>query len=345
MIGGEKTDTAGEVLMASAFPLDPAVVAGETTDVYFARTISVLRQAGINPVVTMEFFPQRDGILCGMKEALALLEGLLPKERSEVWALEEGAPIARKEVVLRITAPYADFGIYETALCGILAHCTGWATAARECVEAAKGIPVISFGARHVHPRVAPIMDYAAVVGGCVSCSSIAGARLAGVVPAGTMPHAFILCVGDTVRAVELFDQFLPSEVPRIALVDTFKDEVEESIRVAQALGRRLQGVRLDTPVERGRVTVDLVKEVRAHLDLHGFSWVQIVVSGGLTPDRIRAFVEAGAPVNAFGVGGYITSAPPNDFTADIHVVNGRPLAKRGRIPGLTPNPRLQRVW
>lgn len=331
--------------MAPSFPIDPEVLSGNTADVYFQRTISVLQRAGINPVVSMEFFPQRDGILCGMKEALALLEQVLPKEGSEVWALEEGTPVARKEVALRIKAPYTAFGIYETALCGILAHCTGWATAARECVEAAKGIPVISFGARHVHPRVAAVMDYAAVVGGCASCSSIAGARLAGVVAAGTMPHAFILCVGDTVRAVELFDQFLPAGVPRVALVDTFKDEVEESIRVAQALGDRLQGVRLDTPVERGRVTIDLVKEVRAHLNLNGFQHVQIVVSGGLNPGRIRAFVEAGAPVNAFGVGGYITSAPPNDFTADIHEVEGRPLAKRGRIPGITPNSRLKRVW
>lgn len=331
--------------MAPAFPIDPEVLSGDTADVYFQRTISVLQRAGINPVVSMEFFPQRDGILCGMKEALALLEQVLPKKGSEVWALEEGAPVSRKEVVLRITAPYTAFGIYETALCGILAHCTGWATAARECVEAAKGIPVISFGARHVHPRVAAIMDYAAVVGGCASCSSIAGARLAGVVAAGTMPHAFILCVGDTVRAVELFDRFLPPEVPRIALVDTFKDEVEESIRVAQALGKKLQGVRLDTPVERGRVTIDLVKEVRAHLDLNGFQHVQIVVSGGLNPERIRAFVEAGAPVSAFGVGGYITSAPPNDFTADIHEVEGKPLAKRGRIPGITPTSRLKRIW
>ncbi|MCS7206338.1 MAG: nicotinate phosphoribosyltransferase [Dehalococcoidia bacterium] len=331
--------------MTFAFPLDPQVVSGDTTDVYFVRTVTVLQKAGINPIVTMEFFPQRDGILCGMKEALALLEQVLPKDKSEVWALEEGTPVARKEVALRIKAPYTLFGIYETALCGILAHCTGWATAARECVEAARGIPVVSFGARHVHPRVAAVMDYSAVVGGCVACSSIAGARLAGVVAAGTMPHAFILCVGDTVRAVELFDQHLPPDVPRIALVDTFKDEVEESLRVARALGARLQGIRLDTPVERGRVTVDLVKEVRAHLDLHGFTQVQIVVSGGLTPDRIRAFVDSKAPVNAFGVGGYITSAPPNDFTADIHEVDGKPIAKRGRIPGLTPNPRLKRVW
>ena len=106
----------------------------------------------------------------------------------------------------------------------------------------------------------------------------------------------------------------------------------------------RLHGVRLDTPSERGRVTVDLVKEVRARLDLAGFPEVSIFVSGGITPERIRFFIESGAPVDGFGVGSYISGAKPIDFTADLHEVEGRPIAKRGRIPGLTPNPRLKRI-
>jgi nicotinate phosphoribosyltransferase len=306
--------------------------------------VSVLRNEGINPTVVMEFFPNRDGVLCGIKEVKTLLERILPGSVCEVWALAEGERVSRKEVTLRIKAPYCTFGVYETAICGILAQCTGWATAARECVVEAAGIPVVSFGARHVHPNVAHIMDYSAVVGGCTTCSSVLGARLAGVTPAGTMPHAYIICLGDAVRAAQLFDKHMPPEVPRVALVDTFKDEVEEALRVASAAGERLRSVRLDTPPERGRVTPELVKEVRAHLDLNGFKHVGIFVTGGITPERIRGFVQAGAPVEGFGVGSYITSAPPNDFTADIHEVEGRPVAKRGRLPGLTPNPRLQRV-
>ena len=136
----------------------------------------------------------------------------------------------------------------------------------------------------------------------------------------------------------------MPPEVPRISLVDTFKDEAEESLRVARELGDRLNGVRLDTPGERGRVTVDLVKEVRARLDLAGFSKVRIIVSGGLDQERIRHFIDTGAPVDGFGVGSYISGARPIDFTADIHEVEGRPIAKRGRIPGITTNPRLKRI-
>jgi nicotinate phosphoribosyltransferase len=304
--------------------------------------MTILSKEGLNPVVTMEIFPSRDGILCGMGEVLSLLRRVLPESSKGIWALNDGDAFHRKEVVLRITAPYQSFGLYETAMVGILAHSSAWATAARECVETAQGIPITSFGARRIHPLVAGVMDYAAIVGGCVSCSSIAGAKLAGIPPSGTMPHSLILVMGDTVAATLAFDKHMPPDVPRISLVDTFKDEAEESVRVARALGQRLAGVRLDTPGERGGVTPELVKEVRARLDLEGFKQVKIFVSGGVNPQRIRDFIESDAPVDSFGVGSYISGAKPIDFTADIHEVEGKPIAKRGRIPGVTPNPRLR---
>lgn len=326
------------------FEIGTSILNGDTADVYFHRTISILQAEGINPEVTMEFFPRSKGILCGITEATTLLSKVLPESGREVWALREGDEVNRKEVALRIRALYCSFGLYETALCGILSSGTAWATAARECVKAAGAIPVISFGARHLHPNVAANLDYAAVVGGCKSGSTILGARIANVVPAGTMPHALILVIGDTLKAVQAFDRHMPHDVPRIALVDTFKDEAEESVDVARGMRGRLNGVRLDTPSERGGVTPDLVKEVRTRLDMTDFKSVEIFVSGGITPERIKAFIEAGAPVDGFGVGSYISSAPSNDFTADIHEVEGRPIAKRGRIPGVTPNPRLVRV-
>ena len=320
------------------------VISGETADIYFVRTIDILKKEGLNPKATMEVFGSRAGILCGMEEVKALLDEVLPKDKREVWALGEGETMSAKEVALRITAPYQSYGVYETSIIGILAHCSGWATAARECVEVAGGVPLISFGARHVHPSVAGVMDYAAVVGGCTGCSSVNGARLAGVEPSGTMPHALILVVGDTVKATMLFDKHMSPEVPRVSLVDTFKDEAEESLRVAEALGKKLKSVRLDTPSERGKVTAELVKEVRARLDLAGFKHVGIFVSGGIDPERIRYFKERGAPVDGYGVGSYISGARPIDFTADLHEIEGKPIAKRGRIPGITPNPRLKRI-
>lgn len=316
---------------------------GDNADIYFQRARDILQREGLDPVVTMEIFPGRDGILCGMREALALLARVLPAD-AQVWHLDEGAPMSRKEVVLRIRARYSTFGLYETALLGILASHSGWATAARRIVEAAAPVPVISFGARHIHPNVSAQMEYAAIVGGCVTCATPLGARLAGKQPAGTMPHALILIFGDTVRAVQAFDKWMPPEVNRIALVDTFHDEAEEALRVARAFGDRLWGVRLDTPAERGRVTPDLVKEIRARLDQAGFTRVKIFVSGGLDLERIELFKREGAPVDGYGVGSAISAAPPIDFTGDIKEVDGKPIAKRGRIPGITENPRLK-LW
>jgi nicotinate phosphoribosyltransferase len=183
------------------------------------------------------------------------------------------------------------------------------------------------------------------VVGGCSGCATPLGAERAGLAaPSGTMPHAMILVFGDTVKSAVAFDQHMPDDVLRIVLVDTFKDEAEESLRVAEAMGERLRGVRLDTPWERGRVTIELVKEVRARLDLAGHRHVGIFVSGGLDAERVRQFVTAGAPVDSFGVGMAIAAAPPIGFTADIKEVDGEPRTKRGRIPGMIATPRLQRV-
>ena len=343
-LGAKLTSLGVSQAKPAKFEPPEAVLSGETADIYLTRTVEILRHEAIDPVAAMEFFSGRAGVFCGIEEVKALLSRVLPEAHREVWALAEGETMREKEVVLRITAPYQSYGLYETAIDGILSHCSGWATAARECVEAAQGIRVISFGARHVHPSVAGIMDYSAIIGGCAGCSSVAGAKLAGIEPSGTIPHSLILIMGDTVKATLAFDKHMPAGISRVSLVDTFKDEAEESLLVAQALGKKLDSVRLDTPAERGSVTPDLVKEVRARLDLAGFKKVGIFVSGGINVERIGQFIQQGAPVDGFGVGSYISGAKPIDFTADLHEVDGRPIAKRGRIPGITPNPRLKRV-
>ncbi len=323
------------------FEVRPSVQVGETADVGLHRGITVLRNEGINPMVSLEFSPTRSGVLCGIREVKALLQKVLPEGNREALALEEGAQVAAGEVALRITAPYGSFGLYETAISGILSHCTGWATASRECVTAAGGIPVISVGARHVHPSVAGIMDYSALIGGCVSCSTAVGARLAGATPTGTISPDVALIMGDTLKAMQAFDKHMPPEVSRVFPVNIVKDETEESIGLARSLRHRIRGVILDASQTNYEVYPHTVKEVRARLDLAGHSHVEIFITGDLNGKRIKEFVEARAPVNAFEVGSHISSAPPCEFNADIHEVDGKPVAKRGRIPGLTPSSRL----
>lgn len=313
------------------------IMGGATTDIYFIRTRELLHHAGRKDISAVaEIFCSKEGVFAGIEEAAGLLRGI---KGVSVWALKEGEQMARREVVMRISGPYSEYGAFETVILGMLASASGWATAARACVEAAGGKPLLCFGARHVHPAVAPVMERAALIGGATSCSCILGAKLLGKEPVGTVPHAAILMIGDTLEAAVLYDRVMPVDSPRVILVDTFKDEAEETLRVAGALKERLDGVRLDTSAERGGVTPGLVKEVRARLDLAGYPHVRIFVSGGIIPERMPALIEAGA--DAFGVGSFISGAGAIDMTMDIKVIDGNPVAKRGRIPGLTASPRL----
>ncbi|NCC82141.1 MAG: nicotinate phosphoribosyltransferase [Clostridia bacterium] len=312
------------------------ILEGLTTDVYFVKTYEILEAMDkLDTEVTVEVFARSYGVFCGLPEALALLEGT----GAEVWSLNEGDFFQAKEVLMRIKGKYSNFGIYETALLGVLASSSGWATAAKEVKEAAGDRPAIIFGARHVHPAVAPVMERSAIIGGMDGSSCILGAKLAGIEPKGTVPHAVMLIAGDTLKVAKKYDEIMPEEDARLVLVDTFKDEAEETLRIAEEMQGRLQGIRLDTPSERGGVTPSLVREIRARLDLKGFTDIMLFVSGGLTPERIVQLKDAGA--DAFGVGSYVSGAPAIDMTMDIKEIDGVPVAKRGRIPGITYTERL----
>ena len=131
-------------MVSPEFDIRPSILVGDTADVYLQRTLTILRNEGINPAVTMEFFPGRRGVVCGIREVRALLSKILPETGTEVWALDEGVTVEAGEVALRIRAPYGSLGMYETTICGVLASCSGWAAAARECVEAAQGVAVVA---------------------------------------------------------------------------------------------------------------------------------------------------------------------------------------------------------
>jgi len=305
------------------------IKAGLTADIYFVKTKEILQSSGkADAEVVAEIFPASDGVLAGVPEVVNLLKDL----DVCLWSRTEGETFSPRDVIMQVKGRYVDFGIFETAMLGILAHSSGWASASHRCRQAAGDSPFLCFGARHVHPAVAPVMERAAVVGGADGASCILGAKLAGLQPSGTVPHALFLIMGDTLTGARAYHRLMPADEARVILVDTFKDEVEETLRLASELGDSLAGIRLDTPSERGGVTPDLVREVRTHLDRTGHNHVKIFVSGGLTPERITVLKQAGA--HAFGVGSYISSAAPIDMTMDVKEVDGKPVSKRGRLPG-----------
>ncbi len=314
---------------------------GETTDVYFERTRMILKAKGMDKVrvvaeITSSKLPNEWewGVLCGIEEEAKLLEGY----PVNVYAMPEGTIFRPhsyngvKVPVLVIEGPYFSFAHLETAILGLICQASGVATAAARIKRAAKFKPVYAFGIRRMHPAIAPMLDRAAYIGGFDGVSGVLGAKLMGIKPVGTMPHALIILFENQVKAWRAFDEVIPKEVPRIALVDTFYDEKIEALMAAEALKEKLNAVRLDTPGSRRGDFTEIVREVRWELDLRGYRHVKIFVSGGLNENTVRKLSEAGA--DAFGVGTSVSNAPTIDFAMDIVEVEGKPVAKRGKMAG-----------
>ncbi|MBI2529136.1 MAG: nicotinate phosphoribosyltransferase [Candidatus Rokubacteria bacterium] len=312
---------------------------GHISDVYFARTVQILKSKDLNKRVKAEVrlksFPQADwafGILAGIEEAATLLEGL----PVNVWAMDEGTIFTPYEPVLVVEGTYTGWAEYETALLGFLCQASGIATKAARCKRAAGERQVISFGARRMHPALAPMIERNAFVGGCDGVAVTRAAELIDADPMGTIPHALVLMFGDTVEALRAFHEVVDPKVRRVALIDTLQDEKFEAIRVAEALGRDLYAVRLDTPSSRRGDFYRILEEVRWELDFRGFEHVRILASGGIDEYEI---LRLNPLVDGYGVGTAIANAPVLSFALDIMEIEGRPMAKRGKRSG------AKQVW
>jgi nicotinate phosphoribosyltransferase len=321
----------GESLFHTA--KDEEIKAGQVTDVYFLRTLEILKRRGITKravaEVILKSFPPGWGwgVLAGIEEVAALLSGL----PVTVHAFAEGTLFGTMQPVLTIEGRYIDYAHYETALLGLLCQASGVATKAARCKKAAAGRPVVSFGARRMHPALAPMIERNAYLGGCDGVAVVKSAELIKVEPSGTMPHSLILMLGDTVEAAKAFHEIIDRAVRRVVLIDTFSDEKMEAVRVAEALGPDLFAVRLDTPASRRGDLVGILREVRWELDLRGYRHVRLFVSGGLDEEEI---LRLNPVADAYGVGTAISNAPVLNFAMDIVEVDGVPVAKRGKMSG-----------
>jgi nicotinate phosphoribosyltransferase len=315
-------------------PSQEEIRRGDTTDVYFVRTMEVLKTLGKEKVRVkaegyVKQFPDayEHAVLAGMDEMLSLLSG----RKVDVQAMGEGSLFLLEEPVFSVEGPYGEFCEMETAMLGILCQASGIATKTSRIKRLAGDRTVLSFGARRMHPALSTVIDRYAFLGGADGVSVVRSAAFLGECPQGTMPHALILVIGDIVEALRGFDQAVAAEIPRICLIDTLGDEKFEALRAAEALGKSLAAVRLDTPSSRRGDFRKILQEVRWELDLRGFSHVRILVSGGLGEQDILSLRDI---VDGFGVGTCISNAPTIDFSLDIVEVEGRPFAKRGKLSG-----------
>ena len=320
---------------------DEEIKKGLTTDIYFSRTKQVLEAKKLNRLnafaeVTSGGLPGGWpwGVLCGIEEAAHLFEGV----PVDVYAMAEGTVFypadhrGFREPVMFIDGPYGDYCVLETPLLGLLCQASGAASRAARIKRVAGDKTVVAFGIRRMHPALSPMLDRAAYIGGFDGVSSLKGAEIVGEKPTGTMPHALMIMFGDQVKAWKAFDEVIDLDVPRVALVDTYCDEKREAILAAEALNDKLYGVRLDTPGSRRGNFVEIIREVRWELDARGYTNVKIFVSGGLNEETVEVLGEAGA--DAFGVGTSVSNAPTVNFAMDIVELEGRLVAKRGKLGG-----------
>jgi nicotinate phosphoribosyltransferase len=346
-------------------PVD-RIRSGYYSDAYFVYTKRLLEEEGHHPRVTMQVFQKEQSLLGGIDEAIAILKLCSGRDDNGTWipgwhdlvvhALHEGDGIAPRETVMSIEGDYGLFAHLETVYLGSLARRSLIMRNVATVVEAARGKPIFYFPARHDHWLVQTGDGWAAHVAGAIGVSTDAQASWWGGTGIGTVPHGLIAAYGgDTVLAARKFAERFHDQMNVTVLVDWDNDSVHTAIKVAEALGPMLWGVRLDTSeqlVDRALldemggfrptgVNPRLVEKVRTALDQAGYPDVRIVASGGFDAQRIGEFEAAGVPVDAYGVGSWLIRGQ-NDFTADVVIVDGRPCAKVGRT--YSANPRLERV-
>jgi nicotinate phosphoribosyltransferase len=260
----------------------------------------------------------------------------------EVRAMAEGTLFFVNEPVIEVTAPIIEAQLAETYLINELNLQSILATKAARVKTAAGKRQVIDFAARRTHGVDAAdrLARASYLVGFDATSNVLAGAHY-GIPVSGTMAHSFVTSYPSEIDAFRAYAETFPHT--SVFLVDTY-DSVEgtkKAIAVAremQARGHRLRGIRLDS----GDMAA-LAVAARRLLDDAGFSDVQIIASGGLDEFEVAALVEAGAPIDAFGVGtrvGVAADAPWTDCAYKLVAYEGRPVLKLSTKKQTLPGPK-----
>ena len=326
----ERNDTGGARFNSAT---DAEIRNAEVADSYFHRTMQVLRARGLEDTPVYAELAYKTSnlddwfVVAGLDEVASLLEGVGVEAR----AVPEGTICRPQEPVLTLSGPYGAFAEHETAILGFLCQASGVATGAARCRLAAGEKPLISFGARRMHPAITPMVERAAYLGGCdMVAVDLAVGRL-GIPATGTTPHALPLIIGSTAEAARAFDEAVEPEVPRTIIIDTYDDEKFGALLAARAIPDSISAIRMDTPGNRRGDFRDLMREVRWELDRNGFGHVKIFASGGIDVEYI---LHLNPVCDAYGVGGAIADAPMIDYSLDIVEVKGEDRSKRGKRGG-----------
>lgn len=344
------------------------------TDKYFLRAREVLMKDEKNPTATAQVFIRKgDAKIYGLAEAIDFITKNVQHGSLKIHALQDGDHFDPCEPLMTINGYARAFIEFETVILGIISARTTLENDKQDIdlkqieenmskiVKLAGDRPVSYFGARHWSWERDAEIAKACFNAGAANCSTDAGAATVGQKGMGTIPHALQAvyhgmfgmerAVAESTMA---FDQTMPEEVPRVALVDYANREIQDSIHTAGVLEdfgtKRLDGIRIDTCGENviqsgmhmtdksfwfGRgVTISGVHNVRKALDYSGFDYVKIMLSSGFgNPEKVKAFIDAEKLLktrlfDGLGVGGVFYSRMA---TMDVVGVSGKKISKMGR--------------
>jgi nicotinate phosphoribosyltransferase len=297
-----------------------------------ATTREILFTHGADPSVTAEVhigtlplgWPW--AVLCGVEEALSLLEG----REVEVAAVPEGSVVYPEEPVLQVSGRYLSFAGLETAVTGMLGQATAVATAAARLKLAAGGKPVRPVGLGRCHPAVAPVIEWAAYVGGCDGAATVVGADITGSDRTAPSGPELSLLLGEP-EAWQAFDQNAGKTVARMVTVGVLDDERATALAAVEVLGDHLAGVYVDAPPGEVDRLLHVAREVRWELDARGRSAVRLTVRGDLDEETVRRLAKQ---ADAFAVGYPLVGPPSVAASLEIVEVEGEPRARRGTLSG-----------
>lgn len=241
----------------------------------------------------------------------------------DLWAIPEGSVVFAGEPLVRVEAELPIAQWVETYLISALAYPTLVASKAARIVRAADGRGLIDFGARRGHgPLSGLLCARASYLAGFDATSHVEASIRLGIPSSGTMAHSWIQSFGDEEEAFRAFVRCFPENAT--LLVDTY--DTPTGVRRAAALEPPVHAIRIDSG-DLGTLS----REARTILDGSGRTRTRIVASNDLDEWKIRDLIEAGAPIDAFGVGTeLITSrdAPALGMVYKLVAVDGRGRVK-----------------
>ena len=292
----------------------------------------------------LETLKGNDGEPLFSREFLDYLSAM--RLRCDVDAVPEGTVVFPQEPLVRVKGPLLEAQVLETALLNIINFQTLIATKAARLSMAARGRRTLEFGLRRAQGMNGGLAaSRAAYVGGCDATSNVLAGKLYDIPVAGTHAHSWVMSFDSEQEAFDTYAEVMPNN--SIFLVDTYDtaDGIERAIETARGMrarGREPMGIRLDSG-DLGRLSV----EARRRLDEAGFPEAKIVASGDLDEHSVAALVEAGAPIDIFGVGTKLATAFDEPALGGVYKLSaisderGRrlPKLKTSNDPAKTSNP------